>query len=900
MLRVSLSPDGKYLYVACERYNSYINRLRKIPGATFLHKEKRWRLPSAMFLDLEQLFKGELVFSTPRHQILNQPPPHLPYYDDVVPVEVEGIKQELYGFQKFGASFLNARVNQHGFGFLCDETGIGKGHPASTNVLTPEGWHPIGDLKPGDVVTGSCGKPINVKKVHYRGVLPVYRVTFNDGASVLVDGDHLWAVRDEDGSCAVKETKELINSLTDHKWYIPTVAPIVFKRDEELKLDPYVLGLLISSGNLANDRVISFTTYNGKIMSNIVYLLPKGAVLKYERINPRSKSIFYVISSRTKTQNPVALLLDELNLLKVWPRDRFIPNRYLFSNVENRISLLQGLMDGVAKPGDFMRYTTMSSVLARDIQFLIRSLGGLASIREMPIYVYQETKHTDQTVYQIDFSMPDMINPYRAWSARYTVEKVLNVRFIKSIKPAGEAGVVCITVDSPDSLYVTEDFIVTHNSPQALATSLLLNPKRTLIVSPASVRHQWAVDTVPKFLGDVDITEVRGDSEKRKKLYGVSPFTVVNYEALLRDIDYLIGSKMGYELVIFDECQRLKNNTGLTHRAAYKLVKKIEGRIFLTATPLMNELEELHALFRIAKPKVLGKLSDFRKEHMIYEYRGYPKLIGYKNLDVLTDKVMPYILRRTSDLPEVAGVLPELVVTSHYVTPTDLQRRIHEELYTEWQQCCEYQSNALRKGDFETAEKYDSMSKGYIVLMLGISDAPALFNMSTSKMISDKYKQMCRNIKGSPKLSLLKELVEDFIPTSKVVVFTQFERMSRLIYNTLSPLTDVALYTGENLVTRDADMDRFKTNPDCRVIVMTDAGGVGINLQVAHYLINYDLPWSPGQLQQRYGRIKRIGSTANTVFAINLVTRELIDERIVATLEKKEDISGTVIQPILN
>lgn len=434
-------------------------------------------------------------------------------------------------------------------------------------------------------------------------------------------------------------------------------------------------------------------------------------------------------------------------------------------------------------------------------------------------------------------------------------------------------------------------------SPQALAAIRLLNPERVLIVTPASVRHQWVADTIPKFLGNVDVTEVCGGPAERQELYGRSFITVVNYEALLRDEDAILRQR--YDLLVFDEAQRLKARQGKTHRVAARLAGRpwVRARLFLTATPLMNELEELYALFKIADPSILGKFADFKARYLLYDYsKGYPKLVGYRNLDALAELVAPFILRRTADLPEVAGQLPKLVTQNYYVDPTPVQRELHKRISATYSDALKKRVAALQKGDWQTANKYDAISQGCLMLLTGASDSPALFLQSTSSLVKP-YFDLCRGVSGSPKLSLLLELLEDLTPQAKVIVFTCFERMARMIHQAAAKHRP-ALYTGQNLQEREDELARFRTDPDCRVLVSTDAGGVGLNLQVAWYLVNYDLPWSPGQLEQRYGRIKRFGSAADTVFAINLLTRGMVDEQILAAIERKEDIFHAVIQSV--
>lgn len=434
---------------------------------------------------------------------------------------------------------------------------------------------------------------------------------------------------------------------------------------------------------------------------------------------------------------------------------------------------------------------------------------------------------------------------------------------------------------------------------QALGARLLLmrelgaDSLPTLVVTPAAVRHQWVVDAVPKFLGNAaGVVEVEGEQAQRLALYGAAEITVVNYEALLRDAD-LLPKGLRFGLVILDECQRVKNRLGKTHRAVKRLLKRMRPYCFLlTATPVMNDLDELYALFELARPGFFGKYSEFRERYMRIDYsRGWPRLIGYKNLDELAARVGPYILRRTEQHPEVASSLPALVVQNMYVEPDGIQRELHAALYDEWVKALEERAAAK---DPQAVAELEALCRGYIVLMQGAADDPRLFLMSDSGMVK-RYVSLCSQAKGpSPKLRTLAELVDDLAPQGKVLVFTCFERMARLIADALKK-HNPALFTGKNKGGRQEELERFWSDSSCRVLVATDAGGTGLNIQCARFVVNYDLPWSPGQLDQRYGRIKRFGSGHRSVLAINLLTRGTMDERILAALERKEDVFRAVI-----
>lgn len=914
LLKVSYSPPSGEVVVAFNYAPDYVARIKKIPGARYRPESKLWQVPLENFEILEDLFKGEIVYDTPRRVITGEP--EVDYHRDIVPVESIPTAVPLYGFQKFGASFLARRARGKGFAFLCDATGIGKGHPVDTKVLTPTGWRRIGDLRVGDKVIGSDGRAVTVIGVFRRGILPVYRVTFNDGCSVLVDADHVWAVRTngeqhQDRGFHLKTTRELMTDLTYSngycKWRIPLVAPVQFEDSDQRPIDPYILGVLLADGCL-NGHSVRFTPGDPRVADEVASILPPGLVLsKTKRPKRPSSSAYYISSGKTGAPNPVLTALRQLGLMGLRSHERFVPQSYLFAPVEDRIALLQGLMDS---DGEFnprtnhVGYCTTSPYLADALTFLVRSLGGMVyrRVKHSPRYRHNGELRNGKSAYLLTIRLPNHILPFRVrkqpYLERLKSRKYLPNRIIRSIEPAGEAEAVCIAVDAPDQLYVTEHFVVTHNSPQSLGARLLLmqalgiDSLPTLVVAPAAVRHQWVADAVPKFLGDsASVVEVEGDQNHRLKLYGAAEITVVNYEALMRDVD-LLPKKLKFGLVILDECQKVKNRLGKTHRALKKLLKRMPGmfRFLLTATPVMNDLDELYALFDLACPGFFGKYGEFRERYMRIDYsQGYPKLVGYRRLDELSAKIGPYILRRTPSHPEVASSLPEMVAQNLYVEPDREQKRLHDILYDEW---CRAMDERAAAG--EDIERLEALCRGYITLMQGAADDPRLFLMSGSGMVK-KYAALCSKAGGpSPKLKLLADLAEDLAPQGKMLVFSRFERMVQLAAQVLEKYRP-AIFTGKNKNFRDSELGRFRNDPACRVMLATDAGGVGLNLQVARYVVNLDLPWSPGQLEQRYGRVKRFGSGHDKVLAVNLIARGTIDERILAALERKEDITKTVI-----
>lgn len=333
--------------------------------------------------------------------------------------------------------------------------GIGKGHPVDTPILTPEGWRPIGEFIEGDLVIGSDGLSTRITGVYDRGVLNVFRVTFNDGASVLCDADHLWRVRAKKGwvtysTRVLMEDKSLQDPEGWNRYRIPLVAAV--QHDSvDLPIDPYLLGALLANGHLSGTPVIR--TNDTHIIGRI------------EGVGEVTKEHTYANS----TARGIAIhhLRDRLRVLNLYDTrssSKFIPSVYLVAAETSRRALLAALLDADGSSGRRTEYHTTSSWLAEGVVALVRSLGGVARLRGY------RREHPDGRSYSM-FVVPILIgeNPFTTPSkaAIWKSPTKLSRRMV-SIEPEGQAEVRCIRVAADDSLYVTQDYIVTHNTTFAL------------------------------------------------------------------------------------------------------------------------------------------------------------------------------------------------------------------------------------------------------------------------------------------------------------------------------------------------------------------------------------------------------------------------------------------------
>lgn len=356
----------------------------------------------------------------------------------------------------------------------------GKGFVHGTLIPTPQGWTTIEEIVVGQEVIGSDGKPTKVLGVYRRGRLPLYRVGFSDRVSVLVDPEHLWAVksdndvakrhhREEWRSLSTEEIARSVESGGRSQWRVPLLTgPVRFAVPQNLRVEPYLLGVLLGDGSVG-DSSVAFTSghEDDRVAREVEKVLPAGVVLnRYEK----STGIRWTITGERNCKNAV---LKGLRFLRVMGRrswEKSIPESYLLASPEDRLALLQGLIDtdGYVSPGGRPNcvFTSCSKKLSDGVADIVRSLGGIARQR------VKETTHRPS--HEVCLTMPGGVVPTRAKVLDYTFRQSRSMaRKIVSVERAGEGEVTCLAVEAQDKLFVTSHYLVTHNTQ--LSKALVYN-----------------------------------------------------------------------------------------------------------------------------------------------------------------------------------------------------------------------------------------------------------------------------------------------------------------------------------------------------------------------------------------------------------------------------------------
>ncbi len=409
--------------------------------------------------------------------------------------------------------------------------GTGKAQPLSSLVLTPAGFKPIGTLKPGDTVIGADGQPTLVTSIHPQGPKEIFEVSFVDGRSTRCCDDHLWQVWTRTSVWSPRKKKKVRSRgwrvlplgkirrriaddrVESGRIAIPLAQPWTAAPSTPLPCDPYVIGALIGDGCISNSLVLTSTDH--EIVDSVAtHIAPLGLHLKPVTLHG-SKTISYRITTgRRGHDNPLTRFTRKLGLA-VNSEKKFIPEIFFNASHAQRLQLMRGLMDtdGTVDRLGVASFTTSSPTLARDFQRLAWSLGCIATFGAIkkPTYTYKSVKRPGLPAFTLFLQHPEpaqLLTLPRKLARLKTPRprKRLGLRLrIQNIQPAGVEECVCISLAAPDGLYVTDDYIVTHNTTilRALVDILRAKKVRIHLAAPTGRAAQRLAETTGGFASTI-------------------------------------------------------------------------------------------------------------------------------------------------------------------------------------------------------------------------------------------------------------------------------------------------------------------------------------------------------------------------------------------------------------
>jgi phosphate starvation-inducible protein PhoH len=377
--------------------------------------------------------------------------------------------------------------------------GTSKAQPLSSPILTPNGWTTMGDIEIGDRVISKDGTSTIVTGIFPQGEKDIWELTFSDGTKVECCSEHLWFTQTENDrnnrkwtkkiegkrtrypspkEGSVKTTIDIIDTLYTKRGrlnhIIPIVSPVNFNTIE-VEIDPYLFGCLLGDGCFRHH--LGFSTSDQEIIN----LINESIIDEDNMILSHRNEYDYALITKTKS-NKYKQYLISLNLWNKKSEEKFIPKCYLFNDTESRIKLLRGLMDtdgSISKDGLYTSYSTSSYQLKEDVKELIQSLGGIATDHKpyIPKYEYNSEIKEGKLHYRLTITMNPDINPFNLSRKKDIVipkSKYKPTRYIVSAKLLGKKEAQCIKVEHTSHLYVTNDYVVTHNTFTACYTALAL------------------------------------------------------------------------------------------------------------------------------------------------------------------------------------------------------------------------------------------------------------------------------------------------------------------------------------------------------------------------------------------------------------------------------------------
>lgn len=397
-----------------------------------------------------------------------------------------------------------------------------------------------------------------------------------------------------------------------------------------------------------------------------------------------------------------------------------------------------------------------------------------------------------------------------------------------------------------------------------------------LVLTPASLVSQWQQELAEKFNVDCLTTDDKLLQQNPLEFWTSFDRIIASLNTAKSPKHYPHVTKRNWDLVIVDEAHHLKNRSTLN----WKLVNALNKRfiLMLTATPVQNSLVELFNLLTLLKPGLLKTEAAFKKEYVSSNNGRVPK-----NPEKLRQLMREVMVRNTRSLVDVQ--LPKRFATTITVTPSSSEQKLYQDL-----------TNFLRATDLNI----DKFSRTNLLMRAGSSSralTESLKNLA-KRLPCDELKTLIRRaaqIKQVEKALALVDLLKQ--SKQKTIVFTTHKATSAYLAETfLDAGIPFAEFLGDmSLKQKDAAIDAFRDSVS--VLLASETGGEGRNIQFANCIVNYDLPWNPMKIEQRIGRIHRIGQTSD-VFIFNFCLKDSIEEYILRILHDKINMFELVVGEI--
>lgn len=728
------------------------------------------------------------------------------------------------------------------------DMGLGKLQPNSEPVLTPAGWVGMGYLGVGDEVIGVDGSPTKVTGVFPHPEQDIYRVTLNDGSWTRCGLDHLWRVQSpvqkkRGNPGRVLTTQQLMDeglydSAGNRKHHIPVISAPVQHPEAEVLIEPYLLGVLLGDGHLAPKSSPSITS-DIEILSNWA-----------GRLEPHPST---GISTLHLTDQPILISsLTRYGLRGKRSWEKYIPSEYLVGSAAQRLALLQGLLDtdGSWCQQGVLEFSSTSENLADGVVALTQSLGGVARKAGPRNCKHQNGIGRDS--WHVNVRLPADIQPFRLLrklNQWVPVTKYPPARLIASIELDGREEATCIAVASPDHLYVTRGYVVTHNTISALTVMQqrmdAMQLYGTLVLAPLRVcQTVWSQEAKKwEHTGHLTFSLVHGTQPKREiALLQRADVYLVNYENtvwLVEAIERLYLSQGKYppfNMVVLDESSKMKNAASKRHKALQRLLPYIPYRLGLTGTPAANGYKDLFGQY----------LALDGGQRLGFDMASYERAY-FVEKDEYTHKTFQILEHAESAIKHAIGDITIEMAAEDYLTlPPVTVNDIWVDLPPKVQ------------------AQYDKLEKDMFIEL----DSGAEIEVFNASAKANKLLQYANgacyvNPEGEwakvhdHKLDVLEDIVEESAGTP-VICFYEFRSDVERILKKYPG----AVFLKGGLSTKAVEdiVDRWNRGEIPLMLAHPASAGHGLNLQYGgHTMVWFGLTWSLELYQQAVARLARQG-----------------------------------------
>lgn len=445
----------------------------------------------------------------------------------------------LHGLELNESAIFQPMKHVEGHTLITGTTGSGKAQPLDSLIHTPSGWKQMGDVKVGDRVSTPDGGSAIVNGVFPQGEKEIYEIEFSDGRKVKACGEHLWEVhhkhwrgkykvgisRAGKAKSRILDTLSLKEQIESNKGdFKIRLAEPVEKPAQELPLHPYLMGCILGDGLIGKNNRMMFSSADAEIIDRVRRLLPPDTILvkkpgdNYDYIFKQSEETFSSgrLGEGQGSRNAVRKAVIELGLGETRSWEKHVPEIYKKGSISQRWALLQGLMDTdgyIGAKGD-IQFGSCSQQLAMDVQEIVWSLGGIASITA------KETKYRnkkgDECEGRVSFSVNIRHQDRAAFfqlsrkseraNKAYQYKEHLKLR-VAGIRRVSKEPAQCISVDHPDHLYITDHYVVTHNTRlfDLLITQRILAGESVVVLDPKGDKElRENMKRACEFMGDPD------------------------------------------------------------------------------------------------------------------------------------------------------------------------------------------------------------------------------------------------------------------------------------------------------------------------------------------------------------------------------------------------------------